>query len=400
MFLDSEFVAMLDALPEATQLILTWTEANVGLASSTLTVDRLIAGRSTARLRLPAHPGGIVLLTSGTTGIPRGTPRRKISPLQAAQILDRVPLSRRGTMVIAVPLFHGTGLAQLTLAMTLGKRVVLQQPKFGPEATLAALAEHRADTLVVVPTMLQRMLDLGSSALIKCDVSRLRIIVCAGSALSPDLCLRTSEVFGEVLYNVYGSTEVANVAVATPADLRQSPGTVGRTPIGCRLAIYDHKRSLVRTPDTPGTIFVSTGGASVRYTDGGQKETLDGMVSTGDVGHFNGSGLLFVDGREDDMIVSGGENVFPLEVENLLASRPDIREVAVVGVDDRDFGKRLSAFIVPSLDAARDPDEIRAYVKANLARYKTPRRRLFVDHIPRNATGKALRRKPEQIQPD
>ncbi|PRC48126.1 acyl-CoA synthetase, partial [Mycobacterium sp. ITM-2017-0098] len=128
------------------------------------------------------------------------------------------------------------------------------------------------------------------------------------------------------------------------------------------------------------------------YTDGRNKQIIDGYMSSGDMGHFDERGLLFVDGRDDDMIVSGGENVFPQEVENLLEARPDVAEVAVVGVDDVEFGKRLRAFVVAEPDAVKDAAEIKQYVKDNLARHKVPRDVVFVDDLPRNATGKLLRR--------
>jgi fatty-acyl-CoA synthase len=410
MFLDAEFLPLTDTLPRAMPRVLTSVDGGGGdaaiptpdgptLDSPTLdspTLDSLVAGRSAAPPPLPDRPGSMVLLTSGTTGRPRGVPRGRMSPMLSAQILDRIPLSRGGTMVLATPLFHGTGLGQFVVAMTLGKKVVLRR-RFDPEATLADIAAHRADTLVAVPTMLQRMTSLGPAVLARHDTSALRIVVCGGSALSPDLCRRTAEVFGDVLYNVYGSTEVANASVATPAELRRAPGTVGRPPVGCRLALYDERRNRVTAPNRPGTIFVSTGLSFAGYTDGGHKETVDGMVCTGDIGHVDDEGLLFIDGRDDEMIVSGGENVFPVEVENLLAGRPDVQDAAVVGVDDPDFGKRLRAFVVPSPGATPDAAEIKDYVRANLARYKVPRDVVFVEELPRNATGKLLRGQLEQI---
>ena len=360
------------------------------------TVEGLVAGRSTEPLPLPARPGGLVLLTSGTTGRPRGTPRDRMSPLQSAQLLDRVPLSRGGTTVLGTPLFHGTGLGQVVIAMTLGRTVVLRR-RFDPEATLAAVATHRADALVVVPTMLGRIVDLDPAVRARYDTSSLRIVVSGGSALSPDLCRRTAEAFGDVLHNVYGSTEVANASVATPAELRRAPGTVGRPPVGCRVALYDERRRPVTTPGLPGAIFAATGLAFTGYTDGGRKEVVDGLVHTGDVGHLDAGGLLFVDGRDDEMIVSGGENVFPAEVEQLLAGRADVLDAAVVGVPDPDFGQRLRAYVVPAPGASPDPAELRAYVKAGLARYKVPRDVVFVAGLPRNATGKLVRAELDQV---
>ena len=392
MLLDSEFVELTDPMPR----VLTRVDHRPGTVETIPSVEDLIEGRSIAALPLPAEPGGIVLLTSGTTGTPKGARRGRVSPLQAAQLLDRIPLARGGAMVIATPLFHGTGLGQLAVAMALGKKVVLRRSKFDPEETLTDVAAHRADSLILVPTMLRRVVELGPALLERHDTSSLQVVACGGSNLPADLCRRAAEAFGDVLYNVYGSTEVANVAVATPAELRKAPGTVGRAPVGCRLALYDAQRRRISAPETTGAIFAFNGLSFAGYTDGARKEIVEGMLSTGDVGHFDRDGLLFVDGRDDEMIVSGGENVFPLEVENLLAEHADVRDTAVIGVEDPDFGQRLRAYVVLRSGAIPDAEEIRRYVRTRLARHKVPRDVAFVDEIPRNAAGKLLRRTSPQ----
>ncbi|MFF7944649.1 acyl-CoA synthetase [Nocardia gamkensis] len=394
--LDSEFLQLLGAVPGSVPRILTWVDEADAVEAQTPTIDLLIAANSTAPLPAPKRPGGIVILTSGTTGTPKGAPRDKVSPLQSAQFLHRVPMPRNDTVVMAAPIFHGTGLSQFTLGWALGNKIVFQQRKFDPRRTLANVADHRAATLVVVPTMLQRILDLGPAVLEQYDTASLKVVFTAGSPVSPDLSRRTADAFGEVLYNLYASTEVAVAAVATPHDMRVAPGTVGKPPVGCRVALYDAQRNKITTPGEVGTIFVSSGLSFSGYTDGRNKEIVDGLLSSGDVGHFDAEGRLFIDGRDDDMIISGGENVYPLEVENLLVDRPDILEAAVVGVEDADFGKRLRAFVVPAEDAERDPQEIKDYVRANLARHKVPREVVFVDELPRNATGKLMRRKLEE----
>ncbi len=394
---DSEFLDLLDALPAEIPRVLTWVDAKDDADPAIPTVDRLIARHSAAPLPAPAKPGGMVILTSGTTGTPKGAPRDKISVFQAAQFIDRVPLRRDGTIVMAAPIFHGTGLSQFTVGIGLGNTIVFQQRRFDPEQTLANIARHRATALIVVPTMLQRIIDLDPEVLRRYDTSSLEVIFAAGSAVSPDLSRRTAAAFGDVLYNLYGSTEVAVATVATPQDMRRAPGTVGKAPVGCRVAIFDEERNRVTEPGVIGTIFVSSGLSFGGYTDGRNKEIIDGMLSSGDVGHFDEHGYLFVDGRDDDMIVSGGENVYPLEVENLLADRPDVFDAAVVGVDDPDFGKRLRAFIVPGPESKQDAQEIKDYVKANLARFKVPREVVFLDELPRNATGKVLRRELEAM---
>jgi fatty-acyl-CoA synthase len=331
-------------------------------------------------------------LTSGTTGTPKGAPRNRIDPLQSAQLLDRIAWPVGGSYCVTAPLFHATGLATCALGLALGNRIVLAR-RFDPESTLQSIARHRVGALVLVPTMLQRILDLGPETLGSYDTSSLTVVFAAGSALSPDLCRRTAEAFGDVLYNLYGSTEVAAAAIATPQELRAAPGTVGRPPVGCRLACYDEERREITEPGRVGTLFVSSGLSFAGYTDGNNKEIVDGLLSTGDTGHFDERGLWFVDGRDDDMIVSGGENVFPLEVENLLADHPGIVETAVVGVDDADFGKRLAAYVVKHSTSNLNNQDVKDYVRAHLARHQVPRDVVFVAQLPRNETGKVL--KPE-----
>jgi len=245
--------------------------------------------------------------------------------------------------------------------------------------------------LILVPTMLQRILDLGQDTIASYDTSNLKVVLTAGSALSPDLCRRTAEYLGDVLYNLYGSTEVAVATVATPKDLERSPGTAGSTPITCRVALYDDNGKKIHRAGVTGRIFAANGASFAGYTDGLDKERIDGLLSTGDSGHFDKRGMLFVEGRDDDMIVSGGENVHPVEVENLLADRADVLEVGVIGVPDDHFGQRLRAFVVPTPDSTPDAQEIRNYVKARLARHMVPRDVVFLEDLPRNATGKLLR---------
>ncbi|MFF3570983.1 acyl-CoA synthetase [Nocardia jiangxiensis] len=395
--LDEEFLGLLDEVPATVPRFLTWVEDPDTASGEISTVEALIDAHPTGTLAAPKRPGGIVILTSGTTGTPKGAPRDKVSPLQSAQFLDRIPLPRDSVMIVAAPTFHGTGLSQLTLGWALGNAIVCRRRRFDAERTLADIAKYGAAALVLVPTMLQRIVDLSEEVLSRYDTSTLRVVFAAGSSLSPDLSRRTERIFGEVLYNLYASTEVAVAAVATPEDMRIAPGTVGRPPVGCRVAIYDAQRRAVTEPGVIGTIFVSSGLSFSGYTDGRHKEIVDGLLCSGDLGHFDSTGRLFIDGREDDMIVSGGENVYPLEVENLLVDRPDVLEAAVVAVDDHDFGKRLRAFVVPAQGTSGDSQEIMTYVKTHLARHKVPREVIFLEELPRNATGKLLRRELEQL---
>jgi fatty-acyl-CoA synthase len=388
---DSEFSDLLDALPADLPRLLTWVDDGVDVPAGVQTIDDIIAANSSGPLPAPSKPGGFVILTSGTTGLPKGAPRDKLSPFVTAQLVDRVPFPRKGTMVIVSPIFHSTGLATYVVGAALGNNVIIGR-RFQAERTLQLIAEHKADMLVAIPTMLHRLVELAPAVIAKYDTSSLKVIAIAGSALTPELSTRVQDTFGDVLYNMYGSTECAIATVATPDELRRAPGTAGRSPVTCEVVLFDEHDQRIEGAHERGRIFIRSAARFEGYTDGRTKQVIDGYMSSGDMGHFDEAGLLFVDGRDDDMIVSGGENVFPQEVENLLVERDDVSDVAVVGVDDAEFGKRLRAFVVPATGAREDAEEIKLYVKNNLARHKVPRDVVFVDELPRNATGKLLRR--------
>jgi len=264
--------------------------------------------------------------------------------------------------------------------------------KFDPEETLRDLAESRATALVVVPVMMQRILQLPDEVLARYELHSLRVTAASGSALPGPLAEQWMNQFGENLYNLYGSTEVAWATIATPEDLRAAPGTAGRPPRGTVVKIVDQFGDDELSAGQTGRVFVGNEMAFEGYTGGGGKDVYQGLLSSGDVGHFDSEGRLFIDGRDDEMIVSGGENVFPHEVEDLIAGLGAVKEVAVIGVDDEEFGQRLKAFVVTDDDEELSEDDVKAYVKKNLARYKVPREVTFLDSLPRNATGKVLKR--------
>ncbi|MCW2608308.1 MAG: acyl-CoA synthetase [Frankiales bacterium] len=325
-----------------------------------------------------------VILTSGTTGTPRGAARSSAGIGDAVSMLDRIPLRAGGTTVLAAPAFHAWGLGHVSLAMLLGSTLVMTR-RFDPEKVLRLVEEHRADALVVVPVMLERLLEVEAAH----DTGSLRVIASSGSALPASLPARVEERFGPVLHSLYGSTEVAYAAVATPDDLREDPATAGRAPHGVTLRVVDEQDRDV-APGETGRVFVGSGLAFGGYTDGSDKDRLGGLVATGDLGTLDAQQRLTVLGRDDDMVVVGGENVFTGSVENAVASHPDVVEAAVVGVPDEQYGARLVAHVV-----TRGPlteDEVKEHVRARLARFAVPREVRFVDELPRNATGKVVKR--------
>lgn len=360
---------------------------------SVATVDPATVGTDEGARPDVATPGRIVLLTSGTTGKPKGVPRTP--QMRSAvgvwvTILDRTRLRTGSRVSVAMPMFHGLGLGMLMLTIALGG-TVLTRREFDAEAALAQASLHRADAFTAVPVVLARILELPEQVRARNPLPYLRTVISSGDRLDPTLGQRFMDAYGDILYNGYGSTEVGIGALATPADLREAPETVGRPVVGCPVRIFNKNDKPVG-PRVTGRIFVGGELTSEGYTDGAAKAVIDGMTSTGDMGYLDNAGRLFIVGREDDMIISGGENVYPRAVENALAQHPAIADNVVIGVPDDRFGQRLAAFVVAQPGGEIDEAELREYLKGRVSRFEQPRDINVVDSIPRNPTGKVLRK--------
>jgi acyl-CoA synthetase (AMP-forming)/AMP-acid ligase II len=382
---DEEFTDLLAEASVESRLV-AWADSD----DHDETVESLIASYPTEDLSPPDKHTRIVILTSGTTGTPKGAPRNEAGIEAAVSMLSRMPLRYGWRTHIAAPLFHTWGFAHLAMGMLLGSTVVLRR-KFDPERCLQTVEDEKCDSLVVIPVMLQRIMQLPKETLDKHDLTTVKCVAASGSALSGDLATKWMDAFGDHLYNIYGSTEVAYASIADPVDLREAPDSAGKPPYGTVVKILDEDGKPVPDGES-GRIFVGNSLLFEGYTGGGHKEVVDGLMSSGDVGKFGEDGRLYVEGRDDEMIVSGGENVFPKEVEDCLARHDSVVEVAAVGVDDDEFGKRLKAFVVVEDGTEGSEDELKDWVKQNLARYKVPREIVFLDELPRNSTGKVLKR--------
>ena len=384
---DEEFTDLLSGVDPSVQRIVGWCDGEV----SEPTLESLIEAGDESDHKPPPDKPKFVILTSGTTGTPKGAQRSSPDGLLAlASLIDKIPFRSRMTMMIAAPLFHSWGFFHFVMSLPTASTMVLRR-RFDPEGTLQAVEQSRADVLAAVPVMVQRILTLPEETLGKYSLPSLKITSLSGSALPGELAIEWMDRFGDNVYNLYGSTEVAYATVATPADLRAAPGTAGKPPRGTNIRLFDEHGKEVPQGDV-GRIFVGNEMAFEGYTGGGGKEIIDGLYSSGDVGHIDSEGRLFIDGRDDEMIVSGGENVFPREVEDLLADHEAVEEVAVIGVEDAEFGQRLKAFVVVRGGAEVDAGALTAHVKAHLASFKAPREVEFLDELPRNATGKVLKK--------
>ncbi|MFC6010699.1 AMP-binding protein [Nocardia lasii] len=355
-----------------------------------VTIDELIAGEH-QDFPVSANPGRLIVLTSGTSGAPKGARRPHAKGFGTiAALLSRIPLRVEEVMLIPAPLFHTWGLAGLQLSTALRATVVLSDG-FDAVHCLRMVQEHRITTLIAVPTMVERLLDVPDEVRDAFDLSSLRFVVSCGAPLAGATVLRFLDSFGDVLYNVYGSTEVSWASVATPDDLHVSPTTAGRPPLGTRVAVLGPDLRPVPVGST-GHIFVANHMLFDGYVNSAPPEEADGMLDTGDLGYLDAAGRLFVAGRDDEMIISGGENVFPRPVEEALAHLPQISEVAVVGVPDKEFGQRLAAFVVKREGAGLDSDMVRTYIRNRLSRFSVPRDVTFLNTLPRGETGKILKR--------
>jgi acyl-CoA synthetase (AMP-forming)/AMP-acid ligase II len=363
----------------------------------------LVADASSEHPAKPERQGRQVILTSGTTGAPKGASRSKESLgaglVAATAIFQRVPFRACDVHAVPAPMFHSLGNASLLAGATMSHTLVVSR-RFEPEELLRQIEANRCRVVTVVPVMLQRVLSLPPEVTDRYDTSSLEVVFSSGSALPGSLATEWMDRFGDNLYNMYGSTEVAVATIATPEDLRAAPGTAGRALSGVDVRLYDDDDRQVTEPGAVGRIFVGSALRFEGYTGGQTKPSIDGLLSSGDVGRFDADGRLFVGGRDDDMIVSGGENLFPSEVEDLLSDMDGVREVAVLGVDDEQFGQRLAAFVALEDGASLDDVAVKDHVKANLANYKVPRSVWFLDELPRNQTGKVLKRDLRQRFPD
>ncbi|WP_054811850.1 AMP-binding protein [Nocardia arizonensis] len=354
------------------------------------TVEALVQSGRRRRRRRAAHAGRVIVSTAGTAGSPRAVwvPQRRTAR-GFEDLLSRVPLRVDEVMLLAAPLSHGWGLAAFQTAVALRARVVLTDD-FEPEDCLWLIATHRVGVLVVVPSMVARLLELPLPVLTRYDLSCLREVLSCGGPLPAESVQRFGDVFGDILYNVYGSVESAWISIADPRDLRVAPGTVGRPPTGTEVAILGPDLRPVPI-GAVGRIFVRSRMMFGGYLDAEEPQSVVGMLDTGDVGYLDVAGRLFVAGRAADSVVTSGKRVMIRPVEEALEALPQVREAAVIGVTDTDRGQRLAAFVVPSEGSALDSDTVRGYLRDRLGTLSVPQEVHFRDTLPRSDIGTVLK---------
>ncbi len=394
MIYDEEFTPIVERalaeVPDAMRIV-AWTDR----PEPGPTVEKLIAEHRGEQPRRTGAKSKVILLTSGTTGSPKGAKHSGGDPTALKGILDRTPWRAGEVTVVVAPMFHAWGFSQLAFSAMMACTIVTRR-KFDPKATLALVDRYQATGLCVVPVMFDRIMDLPDDVRARYSGRSLRFAAASGSRMRPDVVTSFMDQFGDVIYNNYNATEAGMIATATPADLRAAPDTAGRPADGTEIRILDADFREVPTGEV-GTIYVRNSTQFDGYTSGAAKDFHEDYMSSGDVGYLDDAGRLFVVGRDDEMIVSGGENVYPIEVEKTLAAHPEVAEAAVMGVADEQYGQRLVAFVVLADGAAATPDVLKAHVRENLANYKVPRQITVLDELPRGSTGKILRRELQSL---
>jgi len=390
---DEEFTKTVDRaladMPAATRIV-AWADAPESLAESLLTVEQMITDHDGQEPERASTRSNTILLTSGTTGTPKGAKHSGGDLGAFKTILDQTPWRTDQSVVIAAPVFHAWGFSQLAFAASMACTIITRR-KFDPEATLDLIDRHRATGLCVVPVMFDRIIELPEEVLDKYSGGSLRFASASGSRMRPDVVIEFMDRFGDIIYNNYNATEAGMIATATPRDLRAAPDTAGRPAGDTEILVFDAEFNEVPTGEV-GSIYVRNSTQFDGYTSGQTKDFHEGFMSSGDVGYLDEDGRLFVVGRDDEMIVSGGENIYPIEVEKTLATHPDVAEASVLGVDDSKYGQRLEAFVVLTPGASATPDTLKQHVRETLANYKVPRAVTLLDELPRSITGKISRK--------
>ena len=336
----------------------------------------------------------VVTYTSGTTGKPKGAVRRfpREMYVQILELIAATPIRTTDVHLVVCPLYHMTAYAFTTLTHLVGGTVVIAD-EFKPESFLELVEQERVNTTAMVPTMLQRLMALGDDTIRAHRTRSLRAIFCGGAQLPGGLAVHAMDVLGDIIFNFYGATETGIVTLASPADLRAAPGTIGPIVPANDVLLLDDQKNRVKDGEV-GELFVKNAMLVAGYhgnPDAMRESMHGGHFSVGDLARRDPDGRYFIEGRKRDMVISGGVNVYPAEVENALEEHPQVFEAAVIGVPDPEWGERVKAFVVPRRGERLDAEQLKHFLRERIAGPKIPREYAFIDALPRNPTGKVLK---------
>ena len=344
--------------------------------------------------------GGVIIYTSGTTGKPKGATRSwKDTGLESVMdLMDQIDFRPIDRHLVVCPLYHSGAMAFAKMITVIGGTVVLA-PHFDAEKTLAAIERERITSAFMVPTMLVRILSLDEEIRRKYDTSSLRWIACGAAPLATDTARHFQQEFGPILWNFYGATETGLVSLAGPPDHMSRPGTVGRLLRGNEIRVLDDDGAQLRPGDI-GELYARNAmiiGGYHKNAEATSKSMREGFFSVGDLARVDADGYLYIESRKHDMVISGGVNIYPREIEDHLHTHPEIIEAAIIGVPHPEWGESLKAIVVRKPGSVLDESAVIAFCRESLAGYKQPRSVAFIDVLPRNPTGKVLKRELRDI---
>jgi long-chain acyl-CoA synthetase len=342
-----------------------------------------------------------MIYTSGTTGRPKGVRRRPMTPELAAEnervaakVFGLVP-GAPATVLMNGPMYHSAPNAYGMGAVRVGASIVLQ-PRFDAEEMLALIVRHRVSHMHVVPTMFVRLLKLPEAVRRRYDVSSLRFAVHGAAPCPPETKRAMIEWWGPVIHEYYGSTETGIPAWISAADSLAHPGAAGRLLPGAAIEIHDEAGRAL-PPGEIGEIYArSTYLPAFTYQnqDAMRREIARGdLVTVGDVGWLDADGYLYLCDRKRDMVISGGVNIYPAEIEAALVQHPAVKDCAVFGIPDEEFGESLCAHVELQPGRAAGADELRAFLAPHLAKFKIPKTIVFAEALPREDSGKIFKRR-------
>jgi len=336
-----------------------------------------------------------IVYTSGTTGSPKGAQRTVSTTfmLMITTCIYEFGLKSSDVHLIVCPLYHSAPLIFMILQLVLGSTSVIM-PKFNAEEMLSMIEKYRVTTTFVVPYMITELLNQPDSVVKKYDLSSLRGVICAAAPLNPEHKRAFQRRFGKILYEFYGATETGINTVLKPQDIEKKANSVGRILPLNKVKILDENRKEV-PPNTQGEIFIKNpflmNGYYKKESDT-RKSMYKNYLSVGDVGMIDHEGFLYITDRKSDMVISGGVNIYPAEIENALLSHPSVKYAAVIGVPDEKWGESLKAFVVKKDGANLTPEELTLYLKDRIASFKIPKSWEFVESLPLTPSGKVLKR--------
>jgi fatty-acyl-CoA synthase len=339
--------------------------------------------------------GGVIVYTSGTTGKPKGAKRnwKQTGLDSAADMIQQVGMRHDDRHLVVCPLYHSAAPAFVQIMLSLGATVVLMN-HFDPEGALALIQREQITCSMMVPTMLVRITALPPEVRARYDASSLRWVMSAAAPLSTETARQVGDQLGPVLWNFYGATETGLVTLAGPGDHTTRPGTIGRRLRGNQIRLLADDGTEVAT-GAVGEFYARNSMLISGYhknQDATASAQRDGFFSVGDLARVDADGYYYLESRKHDMVISGGVNIYPREIEDHLHTHPAVLDVAVVGVPDPEWGETLKAFVVLRAGRAATAAELTDYCRTALADYKRPRQVVFLDELPRNPTGKILKR--------